>query len=48
MRYRLFPACLGSICCEPFEGEIGSDKANAESPRAVRQHEIQAGCDEPP
>jgi hypothetical protein len=21
-RYRLFPARLGSICCEPFEGEI--------------------------
>jgi hypothetical protein len=28
MRYRLFPARLGSICCEPFEGEIGSDKTN--------------------
>jgi hypothetical protein len=47
-RYRLFPARLASICCEPCEGEIGSDKTNAESPRAVRQHEIQAGGDEPP
>jgi hypothetical protein len=28
MRYRFFPAPLGRICCEPFEGEIGSDKTN--------------------
>src|SRR6185369_12662088 len=27
-RYRLFPACLGSICGEPIEGEV-SDTTNA-------------------
>ena len=42
-RYRLFPARLASICCEPCEGEIG--KTNAVTGAAVRQHEIHAGGD---
>jgi hypothetical protein len=38
MRYRFFPARLGSICCEPFEGEIGSDKTNGVTSATARQH----------
>ena len=33
-----FPARLGSICCEPFEGEIGSDKTNGVTSATARQH----------
>ena len=38
MRYRFFPAPLGRICCEPFEGEIGSDKTNGVTSATARQH----------
>jgi hypothetical protein len=33
-----FPARPGSICCEPFEGEIGSDKTNGVTSATARQH----------
>jgi hypothetical protein len=33
-----FPARLSSICCEPFEGEIGSDKTNGVTSATARQH----------
>jgi hypothetical protein len=33
-----FPARLGRICCEPFEGEIGSDKTNGVTSATARQH----------
>ena len=38
MRYRFFPARLGSICGEPFEGEIGNDKTNRVTSATARQH----------
>jgi hypothetical protein len=40
MRYRFFPARLGSICREPFEGEIGSDKTKG-SPAPLRANTTQ-------
>jgi hypothetical protein len=46
-RYRLFPACLGSICCEPFEGEV-SDKTNAGQQRRCSPTPLQGGGQEPP
>ena len=44
MRYRLFPARLGSICCEPFEGEIGSDKTDGVTSATARQHHSKAAA----
>jgi hypothetical protein len=44
MRYRLFPARLGIICCEPFEGEIGSDKTNGVTSATARQHHSKAAA----
>jgi hypothetical protein len=46
-RYRLFPACLGSICCEPFEGEV-SDKTNAGPQCRCSPTPLQCGGQEPP
>jgi hypothetical protein len=44
MRYRFFPARLGSICCEPFEGETGSDKTNVVTSATARQHHSKAAA----
>ena len=44
MRYRFFPAPLGRICCEPFEGEIGSDKTNGVTSATARQHHSKAAA----
>jgi hypothetical protein len=44
MRYRFFPAPLGRICCEPFEGEIGSDKTNGVTSATARQHHAKAAA----
>jgi len=44
MRYRFFPAPLGRICCEPFEGEIGSDRTNGVTSATARQHHSKAAA----
>jgi hypothetical protein len=46
-RYRLFPACLGSICREPFEGEV-SDTTNAGQQCRCSPTPLQRGGQEPP
>ena len=46
-RYRLFPACLGSICGEPIEGEV-SDTTNAGQQRRCSPTPLQRGGQEPP
>jgi len=46
-RYRLFPACLGSICGEPFEGEV-SDTTNAGQQCHCSPTPLQGGGQEPP
>jgi hypothetical protein len=46
-RYRLFPACLGSICGEPIEGEV-SDTTNAGQQCRCSQTPLQGGGQEPP
>ena len=43
-RYRFFPARLGSICGEPFEGEIGSDNTNGVTSATARQHHSKAAA----
>ena len=48
MRYRFFPARLGRICYEPFEGETGSDKTNVVTSGHCSPTPLKGGGDEPP